>query len=182
MDWNRIRRDYIAGKGSYRDLASKYGVPLKTLSRRARDEGWPELRKQAGDKAATKTVEAVAQAGSRIDTRIYQAADRLLGMLEKSMDELDAAVITKRFKVKTETQEITTEYKGIDRDRQAPIDRAGLRQLTQALSELKEIMDVRSAMDQEEQRARIEKLRASREDTDTGVTVQLEGACADYAE
>lgn len=160
MDWNRIRRDYIAGKGSYRELAAKYGVPYRTLADRAKAEKWVELRNQSRAKAASKTVEAVAEANSRIDTRIYGAADRLLGILERSMEELDARVITKRFKVKTETLETVTEYRSIEREQQAPIDRAGLRQLTGALAELKDILDVRCALDEEEQRARIEKLRA----------------------
>ena len=41
MNLDRIRTDYIAGKGSYRELSKKYGVPLKTLARRAKEEGWP---------------------------------------------------------------------------------------------------------------------------------------------
>lgn len=32
VDWNRIRKDYIAGKGSYRDLARKYGVSPQVLA------------------------------------------------------------------------------------------------------------------------------------------------------
>lgn len=180
MDWSRIRRDYIAGKGSYRDLAAKYGVPYRTLADRAKAENWVALRNQARAKSVSKTVEKVADANSRIDSRIYNAADRLLGILEKSMDELDAAVITKRFKIKTDAQEITTEYRSIDRERQVPIDRAGIRQLTQSLAELKDILDVRSSMDREEQEARIEKLRREAEkDTDTGTEFAVELGEAD---
>lgn len=177
MDWNRIRKDYIAGRGSYRELSAKYGVPYRTLADRAKAENWVGLRNQARAKAASKTVEAVAEANSRIDTRIYGAADRLLGILERSMEELDARVITKRFKVKTETLETVTEYRSIEREQQAPIDRAGLRQLTGTLAELKDILDVRCALDEEEQRARIEKLRREQEQEQDGeaVAVELEG-------
>ena len=180
MDWNRIRKDYIAGKGSYRELSAKYGVPLRTLADRAKAENWVQLRKQARDKAVTKTIENVADSNSRIDSRIYNAADRLLGILEKSMDELDAAVITKRFKIKTDAKEITTEFRSIDRERQAPIDRAGIRQLTQSLAELKGILDVRGGLDRQEQEARIEKLRREAEkDTDTGTEFAVELGEAD---
>ena len=79
MDWNKIRKDYIAGKGSYRELAAKYSVPLKTLSRRAKDEGWPELRKQSGHKAATKTADTLAVANGKVDTTLQDAAVELIG-------------------------------------------------------------------------------------------------------
>lgn len=79
MDWNKIRKDYIAGKGSYRELAAKYSVPLKTLSRRAKDEGWPELRKQSGHKAATKTADSLAVANGKVDTTLQDAAVELIG-------------------------------------------------------------------------------------------------------
>lgn len=78
MDWNKIRKDYIAGKGSYRELAAKYSVPLKTLSRRAKDEGWPELRKQSGHKAATKTADSLAVANGKVDTTLQDAAVELI--------------------------------------------------------------------------------------------------------
>lgn len=79
MDWNKIRKDYIAGKGSYRELAAKYSVPLKTLSRRAKDEGWPKLRKQSGHKAATKTADSLAVANGKVDTTLQDAAVELIG-------------------------------------------------------------------------------------------------------
>ena len=79
MDWNKIRKDYIAGKGSYRELAAKYSVPLKTLSRRAKDEGWPELRKQSGHKAATQTADSLAVANGKVDTTLQEAAVELIG-------------------------------------------------------------------------------------------------------
>lgn len=79
MDWNKIRKDYIAGKGSYRELAAKYSVPLKTLSRRAKDEGWPDLRKQSGHKAATKTADTLAVANGKVDTTLQDAAVELIG-------------------------------------------------------------------------------------------------------
>lgn len=56
-DWNAIRAEYIAGNGSYRTLATKYGVSFATLRKRAKAEGWKEKR----DDIAHKTDTAVAQ-------------------------------------------------------------------------------------------------------------------------
>ena len=90
MDWNKIRKDYIAGKGSYRALAAKYSVPLKTLSRRAKDEGWPELRKQSSRKAATKTVDTIAVANAKVDTTLQDAAVELIGKAVAGIRDTEA--------------------------------------------------------------------------------------------
>ena len=171
--WNKIRRDYIAGKGSYRELSQKYGVPLKTLAMRGKAERWPELRKQSCHKAATKTVEAVAEASSKVDTRIYRIADKLMDKLEKAVEELDMDTVVVEQTLQEGKNKTTTKRKTLE-NRQGPIDRAGMQQLTGILRELKAITDVRSAADMEEQRARIDALRAKTvstgdDDNDTGV-------------
>lgn len=79
MDWNKIRKDYIAGKGSYRELAKKYGVPFRTLADRAKAEGWVALRGQVRDKAVTKTVENVVSGNAKVDTTLQDAAVELIG-------------------------------------------------------------------------------------------------------
>lgn len=105
MDWNKIRKDYIAGKGSYRELAKKYKVPLKTLSRRGKDDGWPELRKQSGHKAATKTVDTLAVANGKVDTSLQDAAVALIG---KAMEGIQATEATNAKSLKA--------YSGLLRD------------------------------------------------------------------
>lgn len=79
MDWNKIRKDYIAGKGSYRELAKKYKVPFRTLADRAKAEGWVALRGQVRHKAVTKTVENVASGNAKVDTTLQDAAVELIG-------------------------------------------------------------------------------------------------------
>lgn len=138
MNWGKIKKDYIAGKGSYRDLAAKYGVPLKTLSTQGKKEGWPQLRKQASDKAATKTVEAVADANGRVQTRMQDAAEALIG---KTIEGIQA--------VQPEDAKMLKAYSGVLRD-------------------LKEVLNLRTDLDMKEQEARIAKLRreAEREQED----------------
>ena len=183
MEWNKIRRDYIAGKGSYRALAEKYGVPLKNLARRAKAEGWPELREQSRHKAATRTAEAVAEESSRVDVRIYRIADKLMDKLEQAVEELDMDTVVVEQTLQEGKNKTTTKRKTLE-ERQGPIDRAGMQQLTGILRELKAITDVRSTLDQQEQEARIAKLRAEAEkgrEEDTGeIAVEL-GGLEDWA-
>ena len=150
MDWSRIRRDYIAGKGSYRELSAKYGVPLKTLARRAKEEGWPDLRKQARHKAATKTVDAIADSKSVAGKKIYDAA---IALIDKTMDGIQA--------IDPEQAKALKSYSGVLRD-------------------LQDVLDLRPELDIREQEARIEKLRREAEkDTDTGTEFAVELGEAD---
>ena len=45
--WRAIKAEYIASTISYRKLAEKYGVSRTTLERKAKEERWTELRRQA---------------------------------------------------------------------------------------------------------------------------------------
>lgn len=150
MDWNRIRKDYIAGKGSYRDLAKKYNVPLKTLARQAKSENWFELRKQSWNKAATKAADAVANASSRVDTSLQAAAAALA---EKALEGIQ----------------------NID-----PAEARSLKAYSGVLRDLKEVLNIRPELDIQEQQARIEKLRReaqeAREDKTRDVSVTFGGA------
>ena len=62
MDWSKIKTEYITDESaSYRKLAEKYEVSFTTLSNRAKDEGWVELRRQFKDKTTTKTMEKLSE-------------------------------------------------------------------------------------------------------------------------
>ena len=155
MNWGKIKKEYIAGKGSYRELAARYNVPMKTLSTHARNEKWPQLRKQASDKAATKTVEVVADANGRVQTRMQDAAEALMGKVVEGVLAAD------------------------------PVDAKNLKAYSGVLRDLKEVLDLRTPLDIQEQEARIEKLRREsekeREDRNREVVVTFGGA-DDWAE
>lgn len=163
VDWNAIRKEYIQGGVSYRELAAKYGVPLPTLAERAKAEKWVELRKQAHDKAITKTVETVAKQNAKVDDRINRLANRLIDKLEKAVDELDVKTVTMKTTMKTGAAKVTTEYKKLYKEKEGPVDKGGLQQLTNTLRDLKAILDVRSELDRQEQEARIANLRRQAE-------------------
>lgn len=153
-DWNKIKKDYIRGGVSYRQLAAKYAVPLVTLKRIAAKEGWVSLRAQANAKTELKIVDAVSNQGAKLGAEIYEVADLLLSKLRASVEGLDT------------------------------VDSQALRQYTAALKDLKDIKNIRSDKDLEEQTARIAKLRmeAERKDDkdDSGVEVVLSGEIEGY--
>ena len=150
MDWNRIRKDYIAGKGSYRELAKKYGVSPQVLGRRAKAEDWVTLRGQAVDKGLTKTIETVAQANGDVGVQLQGAAVALIGKAMEGIQAIDA-----------ENAKALKAYSGVLRD-------------------LQEVLDLRPELDIREQEARIEKLRREAEkDTDTGTEFAVELGEAD---
>lgn len=155
MNWGKIKRDYIAGKGSYRELAAKYGVPFRTLADRAGAEQWVALREQARNKSVTKTVDKLAAANGVADTKMQEAAAELIG-------------------------KVTDGIKGTD-----PMNARNLKAYSGVLRDLKEVLDLRAPLDIKEQEARIEKLRREsekdREDRNREVVVTLGGA-ASWAE
>lgn len=177
VDWDAIRKEYIMGGVSYRELAAKYGVPFPTLADRAKAEKWVELRKRAHDKAITKTVENVAKQNAKVDDRINRLANRLIDKLEKAVDELDVKTVTMKTTMKTGAAKVTTEYKKLDKEREGPVDKGGLQQLTNTLRDLKAILDVRSELDRQEQEARIANLRRQAEvdGNQDGATLTVEG-------
>jgi hypothetical protein len=150
LNWGKVKRDYIAGKGSYRELAAKHGVPLRTLADRARAEQWVALREQARNKSVTKTIDKIATANGVADTRLQDAAVKLIG---KAMDGIK------------------------DTD---PEDARKLKAYSGVLRDLKEVLDLRTPLDIQEQEARIEKLRREaekdRDDKNREVVVAFGGA------
>lgn len=173
-DWQAIKTEYITTNTSYRKLAQKYGVSTTQICNVGRDEGWVELREQHLNKTVAKTIEKIGNKQAAKLARIESITDRLLSKLEKAVDELDLDIIVVKEKMVTDSGERTEESRfarngGI-------VDRAGLRQITAALKDLKEIQMLKSELDRQEQEARIEKLRADAasnrnddDDDETGV-------------
>ena len=53
VDWEKIERDYVQTKISYREIADKYGVNRTTVAKKAKQDNWVEKRKQFTDKILT---------------------------------------------------------------------------------------------------------------------------------
>lgn len=110
MDWTAARDEYIQGGVTYRQLAAKYGVPLRTLGKRAKAEDWVGLRQQVIDKSATLAADAAAQAKADIATRIYDSVGL---MLEKVLDALHDDITPKEIRALTAAVKDIREIVGI---------------------------------------------------------------------
>ena len=183
-DWNAIKTEYITTDTSYRKLAQKHGVHYKAISERGKAEGWVELRSQHRDKTITKSLEKISEKQASKMARIDTLTDRLLDKVEKAIEELDLQL----FKHVDKTKEI--EYNNPERpdkptkevvheeekylEARTIVDRQGLKQIASALRDIKEVKMLRTELDDQEQQARIDKLRRDAangddDDDDTGV-------------
>ncbi len=151
MDWTKLKAEYIKGGTSYRKLAEKYKVPFGTLRNVAAKEKWRELRDKTRLKTDTKLTDAVSNIETDRLVRIHKVADDLLKQLE---------FIVSDFKLNDLT-----------------MDKQCLKQITGALKDIKDIQSLKSPLDIEEQKARIDNLRrqAQKEETVNEVTVTIEG-------
>lgn len=156
-DWKKIKTEYITTNASYRMLAKKYGVGVQTICTRSKAEGWIALREQHRDKTVTKTIDRISEKQADKMARIDDLADQLLEKLEQAVSELDMVIITRKKKVVYANTETTTEQK--EAVEGGVVDRQGLRQLTAALKDIKEVKMLRSELDRQEQEARIANLR-----------------------
>ena len=128
-DWLKIKTEYITTDTSYRKLAEKYGVNYSVIGARARAEGWVEERTQFIHKTHTKTLEEISKNQAKRAAQIYKVADKLLLKIEAKADG------------------------------KSPMKEKDIRALTAALRDLKEIQNVMSDLDRQEQEARIANLR-----------------------
>ena len=144
VDWQAIRTEYITTHTSYRKLAQKYGVNYSVIAEKGKDEDWVGQRDQFHIKTQTKTLEKISQQEANRAAKIHSVADKLLAKIEKMVEQ------------------------------EEPISEKGIRALTAAVKDLKEIQGVRSALDDQEQEARIANLRKqANKDEDTTDEIQV---------
>ena len=175
-DWQKIKTEYITTDISLRKLAEKYEVRYATVQDRAKREEWITMRDRHRTSTVSKTISKIGNKQADKMARIEGITDKLLSKLEKAVEELDIHLATHTRKEKViqydnslrpdkPTKEIITETEQILQV-ESIIDRAGIRQLTAALKDLKEIQMLKSELDRQEQEARIAKLqREAQEDT-----------------
>lgn len=128
-DWQAIKTEYITTQTSYRKLAQKHGVSYQAICHRSKEEGWIALREQHTNNTITKTLEKISQQEANRAAKIHSVADKLLNKIEAMVDS------------------------------ERPLDTKGIRALTAAVKDLKEIQSVKSTLDEQEQKARIANLQ-----------------------
>ena len=154
-DWQAIKTEYITTDTSYRKLAQKYGVSTTQICNVGRDEKWVEQREQFLNKTTAKTLEKIIKQEANRAAKIHSVADKLLLKIEAMVES------------------------------GRPLDTKGIRALTAAVKDLKEIQSVRSELDKQEQEARIANLRKQADkDDDSGkepIQVIISGELMEYS-
>lgn len=84
-DWEKIRNEYITENTSYRKLAEKYGVPFKTLSGRAKKEGWRAAREKLREKTITKLVDNQAKKDAKRLAKLIDATERTIDVATRAL-------------------------------------------------------------------------------------------------
>lgn len=158
MDFSKLKKEYLKGGTSYRKLAEKYDVPLSTLKTVAGKEGWVELREQTKTKTDLKTIEIISDGEAERARRLLSASDKLLDRIEEIIEELTTAEVL--------------------------MDRTTLKQITGAMLDIQKIQGSKDALDIEEQRARIAKLRKEAEDEEktNEIGIVIEGGDSSWEE
>lgn len=153
-NWTKIKNEYINGNISYQELAKKHKVGYSALKTRAVNEKWfeqrKEQRKKISKKIEQKTAEKIAEAEANRMTKINAAADKLLEKIEIAIEQLDMYLLRNKQQytqkiTNPETGEVIEVFKTdetikVKKDKR--IDRAGLKQITSALKDLKDIQFV----------------------------------------
>ena len=170
VDWTKIKTEYITSDdSSYRKLAEKYSIPLGTIYKRAKKENWVELKKQSYDKKVAKTVTVVENNQIKQYERILSITNKLLDKIEVAVEELDLQLCKEVERVKkieynnTERPDKPTKETVYESEKvievRTIIDRKGVQELASAIKSLKEVQMLKTELDEQEQKARIEKLR-----------------------
>lgn len=138
VDWNTLKAEYIAGGVSYRELAEKYGVSQSTLRQRAAREKWSEQKNTVRTEVEQKMIDTIS------DEQTEQAVSAASLISKAAMNFLKqiAAESVKLINGEIDS-EIRTKYS----------------EYALALSRFKDVLDIKSEKDIEEQQVRIDNLR-----------------------
>lgn len=130
VDWNVVEAEYLEGGTSYRKLAKKYEIPLKTLEHRAQKEGWYKKRGQIQGKIRAKNEKDIVTKSTKKSVKINTVADN---MLKRLLDITESPGFSE-FTVKD------------------------IKDMAIALKGLKDVKGEKSSLDKKEQKARIKNL------------------------
>lgn len=134
---NKIKKDYIDGKGTYRELAEKYNVSYYAIEKiaSARHENWRKQKTEKWQKTAEKATEKAIEYESNTAVRIEQGLDMI-------------------------SQIVTDKLKNNDLSK---ADAEILNSAAEIYMKCQKIGGFKCKAELEEQQARIEKLRADTE-------------------
>ena len=153
-DWQELKKEYITSRISLRALAKKHNVPYSTISHHGMAEGWVNARSLTEVKTESKTIEKASDIASEAKALLYETAMEMIRQLNALAK--DGA------------------YDGNLKPRD----------VTGAMKDCRDILDLKSDIDIEEQRARIDKLRREAQEEKNepkSITVTIEGGGEGWA-
>ena len=153
-DWQKIKTEYITTDTSYRKLADKYGIDQATISRKAKKEDWVSKRQHHLSETQAKILTADTEQKVDRAKRLATVADKLLAKVEEWVEMGE------------------------------PISANSIKNLSDAIKNIKEVQMIRTEEDVEEQRARIDKLRKEaekEEKNDNTIVIQFAAGSEEYA-
>lgn len=153
--WKKIKAEYVRGNISLRELAKKHGVSFSTIQHKCAEEKWTDLKQNISRKAEEKAIQSAVEKKAKTEVLFDTITDILL---QKISDGL--------------------------KDGSLMVSGRGMRDITGALKDIREIKGYKSDLDVQEQMARIEKLRkdTQEENTDKSITVKFADSLDDYAD
>ena len=179
-EWEQIKTEYVTTDISYRKLADKYGMAYGRLQTRGFNDGWQEAREEYKKNLFKKSVDLICDEQAQQIARALRIGNTMLEKIEESLAEIDMVMC--RTTTSKKTMEKDDEGKGICEKtvstedytmKKVAIDRAGLKQLSAVLRDLREIGIFRSELDKKEQEARINKLRKDAEEGSKDATINV---------
>ena len=144
MDWKKLKAEYIKGGTSYRKLAEKHNVSFHTLRKQAAKENWKALRDEVTAKSVTKIIEIESDNQAERMKRLLTVSDKLLLAVEDAVEKFQAGELM--------------------------LDKGALKSLSGTIKDIKDIQNIKTQLDIEEQKARIVILKKQAEADTNGST------------
>ena len=144
MDWKKLKAEYIKGGTSYRKLAEKHNVSFHTLRKQAAKENWKALRDEVTAKSVTKIIEIESDNQAERMKRLLTVSDKLLLAVEDAVEKFQAGELL--------------------------LDKGALKSLSGTIKDIKDIQNIKTQLDIEEQKARIAILKKQAEADTNGCT------------
>lgn len=149
IDWINIKNEYISTNISYRKLAEKYGVSRSNLEKRAKTEKWADCRKQQHGKIEEETQHQTA------DKIAETNADYIKELIEMSGLTISAT--------KKAISQLESTYEDGEVKKTGYVNTYKLRQITQTMKDLKELVNDESVKVTEEEEKQERQLAAIKE-------------------
>lgn len=157
IEWDKIKTEYVTSYITLDQLASKHGLTASAVKQRSWKEGWRAERKRLHEQMTADAVKKAANARSSRIAKLMRVSDKVIDAIEKSIDSFEAGELD--------------------------VDKTLLKQLSSAIKDIKDVQGIKTPLDEEEQRARIEKLRkdAQRDDVDREIVVRIDGGAEEWS-